>query len=172
MRPLIILGLGFALGAAAERPASANPWSLRFHRDWRGSGVSMGYQLRWGGSQGQAARGAARARLDPFSNLRAIVQSARFELYGVRLSPFRRLEAAPERPAAGRAAAPGEPAGSAPGPGAALDGLQAQAGREMRRFLVRTVFNRALPGASAAPQWQKEAVAADLVDAGRSWIAD
>lgn len=150
---------------------AANPWSLQLSHDRRGSAVGMSYRLRFSFSFSDLGRPAVRAEREPVASMRAgllgILKSTRLSVHGVRLKPFDRLIRLPvEEAGVGAAEA------SSAVPPAAVEALKADARREMKRWLVRTLFDRALPQARRAPGWQKDAVAADLALAGRAWSAD
>lgn len=163
-------------------PEPASPWSLNLSQDERGASVGMSYRLRWDGDDFLRSPSAVLDKLrNPFRSadwtMRDLAEATRVDLYGLRVRPFRGLFADPRAYApAGGAGGSGE--ASAPLSGserrkrwlaAELDELRRNAKSDARRWMIRTAFNEALPNASQAPQWQKEAVAGGLLDVSRSW---
>lgn len=168
--------------ARAPEPASA--WAVSFGRDRRGSSASINYRLRWDFDDVRRSPETLLRHLqnplDSFDfTLRGLAEETRVDLYGVHMKPFRGLFHAP---------LPG-------GTTAAYDGLtvvgvvaaarqrrrwydvdplvkelERGARRDARRFLIKSAFDSALPSASGAPLWQKEAVAGGLLDIGRSTL--
>lgn len=146
---------------------AAEPWSFELGHDGRGSRVAMSYRIRWDLSDVKAApkRLASAARRPAAvlaSQAKGLLHGVKLNLYGIRLRPFRRE--------AGPAAAGGAGAGESLTAGQRLlDRLHADARRELRSFLIRSVFDRSLPSAAGVPFRQKEALFAGLLDTTRSW---
>ncbi|MBI4346189.1 MAG: hypothetical protein HY553_05000 [Elusimicrobia bacterium] len=146
---------------------AAEPWSFELGHDGRGSRVAMSYRVRWDLSDVTAApRRLAAAVRRPAAVLggqaKGMLHGIKLNLYGIRLRPFR--EQAAQAPSGG--AGPGETQTAG---GRVLERLHADARRELRSFLIRSLFDRSLPAAAGAPYRQKEALFAGLVDSTRSW---
>lgn len=149
---------------------AAEPWSFELGHDGRGSRVAMSYRVRWDLADVKAApRRLASAMRRPGAVLGAqakgMLHGVKLNLYGIRLRPFREET--------GMAAAGSAGSGESLTAGRhLLDRLHADARRELRSFLIRSVFDRSLPSAAGAPYRQKEALFAGLIDTTRSWTAE
>lgn len=186
--------LSAVLVALLSAPASAarsepDPLYLQITQTRYDSRISLGWQLRWQGTElldtpRQIASGLGSALSAPDEGLRALLWGTRFNLYGVRLKPFRRAsEPPPERPAAAAVAdgapaqAPKDDAPPAPAASGRLrlepdwEGLKRQGRRDLRLWVLTSVFDQVLPQARSAPRWQKEAAVGSLSDGARSWDA-
>lgn len=186
------------LAALLSAPALAgrsepDPLYLQITQTRYDSRISLGWQIRWQGAElldtpRQIALGLGSALSAPDEGLRSLLWGTRFNLYGVRLKPFRRVEEPPlEKPAiaAAAGAAPEGAAaerGPAPAPAAPKassrlrlepdwEGLKLQGRRDLRRWVLTSVFDQVLPQARSAPRWQKEAAVGGLSDGARSWDA-
>ncbi len=180
MLAALVLALAAPAGATG---VSESPWFLQISQSDRGSSVAMNYHIRWDVSDlKRSPRALAASLAAPFKafdgGLRDILISTRLDVYGLRMRPFRDIVRLSPR---AEPVATTAPAAASAGPAKTrrkldleplLEDARRDARREARQWLITTLFDAALPHAIAAPTWQKDAVARDLVAMAQVWRSD